>query len=1314
MGSLLAALTTIVVTVLAALLALPHFMDWNAYKPQIEEQIGALAGREVRILGDVDLRVLPVPRLDMRGLRIADEFGKFEQPFAEVESFNAILSIPSLMTGTLEARSVLLDQPIIRLKIDEFNEGTWLSLGPYGLSYPLPVSDVALNRVTITDGAIELRRAHPHSVARFDRITGEFSSKGLSGPFRFDGAGIIGGGLKTVQLSAAKVPGRPELRLKAALRSADGVSLYQLDGEIRGLDGPVHYSGPLAARIALDETAQKAETGQIAEPMAGKAIELRSEAKITLEDATLDDLTVTVTQNDRPQSINGKAYASWADAPRLDLDVESSWLDFDEMMRSAAGDEKLLPSAAIASLPRIFEGWAFRPRQGRISAKIQQAGLAGDIVEKLNFSASHDQQGWRIDMLTARLPGETDFNGSGALPAGDDLNFTGNITFNGQNLSRLLRWSAPSLGVVDAGNAQSFSLSAGVKLSANQLEFTEASGALGESSFTGDLIHAQGDESLLIVSLNSDLLDLRGLYNPDAGNEEDGGVEEIAEVLGKNVDGGVSWNAEVIPSRKTSLADVLMTVFKADRSTVSLTIAALQLPDFQARNLRTEFRYDRGAFDIDEFNVATTDGLRVDASGRMTGFDSTPNGALNLTIDAPSAQSVTNLARFAGLDSVSRAARSRIEALSPFNLRGSLNASAGDSILRMSLAGSAGGSELTINGSLRGSLDELDNARVEVKGGMGNADSAKLIAQLAPEVPAERSGAQGGAGFLEIALNGTMKTGLTSLIQLRTPQANGKFDGQISPLSEPSWSFDGLLDMRAAQAATALSMLRVSPGGEPVTGPIDLRAAIRKDASNFRISDLTLQIGGEIITGAVDADLSGERPAGRIDIEAASVSLPKIAAYLVDWERRDYTSDIASAATGGSPAWPSQAFAFEALTGVDGALTVKAPRIGVASGVSLSGGSLKASMKAGKLTLEELSGQLYGGRFKGSGSLTRLSGRIGADVALELENFDLAELSRAHGGGEVVRGAADLKLTATGEGLSPSGLVSMLSGSGELSLRGGAFLGLSHAALKDAAETYLRQEIPSKQDLAAKLEKDFFQGEFAFAPVTLPVSIRDGVLRVGNAAFNGGGAEAQASLTVDLASLRFDSEWTVASPETVDGGAALPPVRLVFAGPLDRFSSVKADMNADGFERFLTIRRMDQDMERLERLQKERGLPPSAQPRARQPAPPRESATATAPPPALAPGEQDATVPEQSLLRAPPVTLEQPPATETAPPPKADSAASGWSTGVENAAEDQPGEDAEDRGTAGAGPPGQPSASFEDQIRNLLRAQERSAQPSIQ
>ncbi|WP_088344728.1 MULTISPECIES: AsmA family protein [Rhodomicrobium] len=1306
LGSLLAAVATVILTTLAALLALPYFVDWNEYKAAFEAQAAKMVGRPVRIDGKIDLSVLPVPMLNLRGFRIADEFGKFDRPFADIEGLNVVLSLPPLLSGTMEAKSVELDQPVLRLKIDEFGEGTWQSIGPHGgVEMPVPVRQIVLNRVDIKDGSIELRRDRDTRPSRIDRISGSFAADSLSGPFRFTGSANFGGGDREIRLASGKLRD-DTLRLKGSFRSADGVSLYQLDGDVKGLDGSAYYVGPVAARLALDAAAQKAKTGQLAEPMPGKAIELRANAKLTMEDAKLDGIALTVTQNDRPQSFTGSAFASWGETPRLDLTVEATWVDIDQMLRTSSGKGDLMPgpTTAIAALPRIFEGWAFKPRQGAIKAKIQQAGLGGEVVEGLSFTASHESGGWRIDALQARLPGETDIDIKGSLPAGDALGFDGQFILGGKNLSRLLRWAAPSLGVVDAGDAQHFALSGAATLSPARLAFRDAKGTLGDSSFTVDLAHDYGPQSKLLLALQSERLDLRSLYG---GGALAGGGDPAVPEPGQG-------RPDIAPPRKTSLVDVLQTVFKADQSNVSLLVTQLQMPDFEARNVRSAFRYENGTFDIKELNLASTDGLKVKADGKITGFDSKPDGALNLSIDAPSAQSVTNLARLGGFTTLSSGARRRIDAMAPFRLTGKLDAVAKEKLLRLVLAGNAAGSELSFTGRFIGDLNDLRNSNVDVNGVIGNSDGRRLIAQLAPEVPLGQA-TQTGAGFLKISSLGAMKSGLVSRIELQTPQARGDFEGRIEPLASPEWGFSGDLELRAAQAATALSMLRLSPGGTPVAGNIDLRAKITKEAAKYQVAELALKIGGETIGGTAEVSVAGERPIAKIDISAASASLPKIAAYLCDWDHQDLSATISDAASGGGGFWPNNAFALAALQSGDGTLRLKAPSIALSDDLNLGDGQLEASLQSGVLTVSKLEGKLYGGNFRASGALKALEGRADFDGRIKLDNADLAALTRAPSGGELAKGKADLELALNGQGFSPRGLVSVLSGSGSLKLSKGTLYGLSPAVLKKAAATYMKQEIPERDRLLAQLDGDFRRGSQPFAPISSPIAVKDGVLSVKQASFKGDDYNAEAGLTVELAALRLDSEWDIGFTGKVDDGQRLPPVRLVFAGPLAGFTELKPQLDADQFERFLSLRRMDQSMKQLETLTEPKNgqRAPAQAPRTpivnnAPPAPPAPSAVPR-PPVTVESTPSAETIPTQSLLHSPPVpadAITPLPSASAAPPapePAAQSPASGWSTGTEVEVSNDPPPAPRPAANPGLRAPAQqPTGSFEDQIRSVL------------
>jgi uncharacterized protein involved in outer membrane biogenesis len=1167
LGSLLATLTTILVVILTAALAVPYFIDWNAYRDVFEAQAAKVFGRQVKIDGDVDLKLLPLPTLKMHGLRVADDMGKFKRPFAEVKGFDMVLSLPSLLGGTIEAKQLELDQPVIRLEVDELGESNWQNVGPLGSN--IPVRQVVLSKVDITNGAFEFRHGKGANPSRIDRISGTLAADSLTGPFRFTGTANVAGDHRDVRLSTSRMENQG-FHLKGAIHALSGASLYQVDGQVDGLDGALKYTGPITARLALDTAAKEAgNNGGNGESNPGKAVELRASSTISLENVKLENIAFTLTQNDRPQSLSGSAFASWGDKPRLDIAIDASWLDVDQMLR-IVGDQQgtqSAPARAIAALPSVFSGWSFTPQEGVIKAHIQQAGLGGEMIEGFSFEASHNTGGWKIDTLMAKLPGDTDINVTGKLLPGEKFALNGDFSLTGKHLARLLRWAAPSLGAVDAGDAQHFSLNSQVTLGSEKIAFKGAKGELGESAFSGDLVYDFGAASQVVLTLESERLDLRQLF----------GKQEPTPAVG-----GETWNPKT-EETKTSLADVVRSVFQANSSEVSVRIAHLQMPSLEAKDVRSVLRYENGTFDIGELNLATTDGLSVKAHGHITDFSQKPNGELNLTIDAPNASAVSNLSRLAGFDNVGQAAQRRMDAFAPLQLKGNLNADRKSRELRLTLAGSAAGSELTFNGQLDGDFADLNTSKLDMSGVISNADGRHLIAQLAPEVPVDTSASTSGPGTLKVTASGALKSGLKGSVVLRTAEAQGRFEGRIAPLDNPSWSLDGDINLHAAQATTALSMLRISPGGTPVTGPLEMHATLKKKATKYEIGSLDLQIGGEAVGGSIKVDTAGARPFAEIDIGAGAVMLPRLGAYLVDWDRKDLSSQLAEATTGAS-IWANQAFSFRAFEVADGTLKIRASSLTLTDGLTLGEAQLQASLKNGALDISALNGQLYGGTFSGTGKLTSERGRIVLDAQLKLDKADLAKIAIDRNGKPLAKGKGELEFTLAGEGFSPRGLIAVVSGNGQLRLQKGTLNGLTPAVLRDAADVYLAEEIPQKDKLLAQITANLWKGTLNFDPLTVPLSVKDGVLQFRDAAINGPDATTTISLMADLASLRLDSEWEIAYTGATKSGEKLPPIRFVFAGPISDFGILSPRLNQEQFERFLSMRRMEEDMERLEKL----------------------------------------------------------------------------------------------------------------------------------
>lgn len=71
MNALLTWIGSLLILALAALFAGPHFVDWNVYRGVFEEEASRILGRDVRVGGDVNLRLLPAPYVRFEKLRIS-------------------------------------------------------------------------------------------------------------------------------------------------------------------------------------------------------------------------------------------------------------------------------------------------------------------------------------------------------------------------------------------------------------------------------------------------------------------------------------------------------------------------------------------------------------------------------------------------------------------------------------------------------------------------------------------------------------------------------------------------------------------------------------------------------------------------------------------------------------------------------------------------------------------------------------------------------------------------------------------------------------------------------------------------------------------------------------------------------------------------------------------------------------------------------------------------------------------------------------------------------------------------------------------
>jgi hypothetical protein len=105
------------------------------------------------------------------------------------------------------------------------------------------------------------------------------------------------------------------------------------------------------------------------------------------------------------------------------------------------------------------------------------------------------------------------------------------------------------------------------------------------------------------------------------------------------------------------------------------------------------------------------------------------------------------------------------------------------------------------------------------------------------------------------------------------------------------------------------------------------------------------------------------------------------------------------------------------------------------------------------------------------------------------------------------------------------------------------------------------------------------------------LQIANGSIKLDRAELATEGGRAIVDTVIDIASLKVDSEWRIEPAPRRTGAAgdarpALPAIALVYAGSLGRTAAIEPRLDTEALERELAIRRMERDVEELERLRR--------------------------------------------------------------------------------------------------------------------------------
>ncbi|WP_431857719.1 AsmA family protein [Azospirillum sp.] len=493
MKKTLITLLILAVVLVAAVLAVPSFIDWNSYKAEIAGRVGAATGRTVEIRGDIRLSLLPRPALSVRDARLSNAPGAAEPDMLRLKELDATIAFWPLLEGKVTVESVTLVEPVLATEVLPDGRLNWdLSSGR------APASDtgsrpgeglggsVRFDDVQIRKGTILYRDAAGRT-ERAEHVDARVVANSLVGPFQVQGTFAWRGAALKGELIVGPIVENMAVPLRTTVGLADGDATLRLAGTVGGLLSlNLRAEGSDLARV-VDALRGDGGTAPavLAQPFALRAVvEAGAQGGYAVNglEAQLGNTRAT-----------GTAGVRLKPAPDVTLALAVNRLDLDAWMQQAAparatnvkgnGPAPAAPApAAEVALPTDLTG--------RLDLSVEGIGYNGGLVRQLRVEAALANGTLNLDRLSALLPGGADFVTAGALTAaGGPPSVDLRVEANADNLRGLLDWLRVDAGQVPPDRLRKASLSARVQGRRDKLEVTGIDLRLDTSRLTGGVAY---------------------------------------------------------------------------------------------------------------------------------------------------------------------------------------------------------------------------------------------------------------------------------------------------------------------------------------------------------------------------------------------------------------------------------------------------------------------------------------------------------------------------------------------------------------------------------------------------------------------------------------------------------------------------------------------------------------------------------------------------------------------------------------------------------------------------------------------------------
>ncbi|TPM01455.1 AsmA family protein [Mesorhizobium sp. B2-3-11] len=1148
------------VLVLLAALVVPYFVDWTGYRAEFEREASAILGRKVTVQGDATARLLPFPSVTFSNVAVAG--GPDGQPAMTVETFSMDAELAPFLRGEV----LIFDMRLVRPKatIDIAANGTvdW-AMRP---SSPFDPGQISIEKLTVTEGQVELRHAAGGRSHIFSEINSTISAKSLAGPWRMDGTLRLDGLRTTVAASTGKAEPSGQMRLRVRADPEAYPLVIETDGNAGIVNGAAVYSGQFKISGADKDDAGKNSAelrgtdGETVKVSAGKPDPgFRLNGKFSLDHQKLgvDEFRFETGPLDNPYTADGKASVDLGQKPSFAIEANGAQVQFDEAVGAPAGAGLTLDQR-IAGLEQALLDVPKPTIPGTVEIKLP-AVVAGDTtVRDVHLSAEPVGDGWSVKSLAATLPGRTKLEADGKvmLNVQGHFGFTGSLLLAVAQPSGFAAWLSKDVDEA-IRRLPAAGFKAKVDLSENHQSFSDLELILGKAKFSGRIDSSQPDDAKPSV-----------LMRLEGGDLDVDGLAAFASIF---------------------VSDKGANRFASSDLDFQIKAGPVSAGGLTADTVDTALRLRDGLLEIDRLSVGGLAGSSISATGRIKDFPAGPTGKLDASVVAVDLKPLIDVAAQHYPDNaVLKGLAGRAAAYPDLfqDARIDLVASAADNGdgttgLAVSGQGKAGGSAFSASLSGRGSVDKLADAPVTLTFNARNPDATALLALYG--LPALPLGMLGEAST-DIQAKGTFGGGLATSFSLAGNDFKAGFEGTVADTPQGPTA-KGKVNLDASDIEPWLMTTGIGLPGMGAGMSTSLAAQADYGNGLLVLSGLSGAINEAAVSGDINLDvkqgvdgkdgvphLAGALALDELDLDPMAVALFGDSAFLAD-KNGAGKSDKAGA-------WPSAPFSQKSSLPFTADLDLTTASLAAGPLATAYDAAFSLKLDPEGIRVADLKAKFLGGALSGLFELKNNEGTGLFTGQMKLAGADLADVLPNAG----IGGSGDFSTTLSTSGKSVDAMIAALSGSGTATLKGlqiagvnpdafGAFLAKADAIGRDIDAAKTAGFVP---DIAA-------DGSFAAKDAEVAFTIAGGMLRAPPISLENPAATLSADITADLNASTVSAKGAVTyrpGDEALVGSE--PVVNFTAEGP---FGAVKRQFDSEPLAQFLTQRALEKEQQRVEAMQ---------------------------------------------------------------------------------------------------------------------------------